>query len=100
MSIDYFIRKLDLESIRNTLTFFQKIEGDVSCVVWDAAIVLAKYLEGIFVSNSEVFKNKVIIELGAGVGCVGITVACFGWVTIISVNNLNVCGKNWFYNLL
>lgn len=83
MKNDYFIRHFELESIHSTLSFYQKIEGDVSCVVWDAAIVLAKYLEGLFLGNADAFKNKLIIELGAGVGCVGITAACFGQVSII-----------------
>lgn len=75
---EYFIRSFELESRQATLNFHQKIEGDVSCVVWDASIVLAKYLERKFLETSDYFKNKNVLELGAGVGCVGITAACLG----------------------
>lgn len=75
-----FIRELDLNIGSKTivLKLHQKIEGDVNCVVWDAAIILAKYLEKLNNNNVGYFKNKKIIELGAGVGCVGITAAALG----------------------
>ncbi|CAG9837341.1 unnamed protein product [Diabrotica balteata] len=74
-----FIRELDLDLQKETvLKLHQKIEGDVSCVVWDAAIILAKYLEKLYQSNHDFFKKLKIIELGAGVGCVGLTAACLG----------------------
>ncbi|XP_056632378.1 protein N-lysine methyltransferase METTL21D-like [Diorhabda sublineata] len=75
-----FIRELDINigSRSTVLKLHQKIEGDVSCVVWDAAIILAKYLEKWNENNVGYFRNKAIIELGAGVGCVGITAAALG----------------------
>lgn len=76
----YFVRYFELASRQSTLKFFQKIEGDVSCVVWDASIVLAKYLERKFLDNPNNFKNRNVLELGAGVGCVGIAAACLGYV--------------------
>ncbi|XP_023017560.2 protein N-lysine methyltransferase METTL21D [Leptinotarsa decemlineata] len=75
---DSYIRELEIESISKVLRFYQKLEGDVSCVVWDAAIVLAKYLETLCQINTKFLVNKNVIELGAGVGCVGITAACLG----------------------
>jgi hypothetical protein len=38
-----FIRKFEINSCDKSLTLCQKEVGDVSCVVWDAALVLAKY---------------------------------------------------------
>jgi hypothetical protein len=40
-----FIRKFEISSCSKFLTLCQKEVGDVSCVIWDAALVLAKYLE-------------------------------------------------------
>ena len=55
--------------------------GDVGCVVWDAAIVLSRYLETAdFVNDTQ--KNclfgKTVVELGAGTGIVGIQAAACG----------------------
>lgn len=75
---EYFVRDFDIDVLDTTLQLSQKIQGDVGCVVWDAAIVLAKYLEKLFEKNVETFKNLNVIELGSGVGCVGLTAACLG----------------------
>jgi hypothetical protein len=40
-----FIRKFEINGCSKSLMLCQKEVGDVSCVVWDAALVLAKYLE-------------------------------------------------------
>jgi len=40
-----FKRKSEINSFGKSLTLCQKEVGDVSCVIWDAALVLAKYLE-------------------------------------------------------
>ncbi|XP_075229926.1 protein N-lysine methyltransferase METTL21D-like isoform X2 [Lycorma delicatula] len=52
--------------------------GDVGCVVWDAAIVLSKYIETLSNKNKLNLKRMRVIELGAGLGCVGLTAACCG----------------------
>ncbi len=52
--------------------------GDVGCVVWDAALVLASYLETLHFSHSVCFKGKKVLELGAGTGLVGIQTAVAG----------------------
>ncbi|XP_058788842.1 protein N-lysine methyltransferase METTL21D-like [Phymastichus coffea] len=74
---DIFIRELELESQDTILTFSQKNVGDVSCVVWDAAIVLAKYLD-ITSHKTKWLRGKKVLELGAGLGCAGLTAACLG----------------------
>ena len=73
-----FCRDLELESCNVTLSFIQKNLGEVNCVVWDAAIVLSKYLDICTIKNKGWLKNKKVLELGSGLGCVGITAACLG----------------------
>ncbi|XP_026292991.1 protein N-lysine methyltransferase METTL21D-like [Frankliniella occidentalis] len=73
-----FTREFELEGLDKTLLFNQKEWGDVSCVIWDASLVLARYLEKRSKENPSFLKNVKTLELGAGVGCVGIVAACFG----------------------
>lgn len=75
---EYFIRRFELEVVDVTLELHQKFTGSVGCVVWDAAILLAKYLEKLYEKNHIKFKNLNVIELGSGIGCVGMTAACLG----------------------
>lgn len=78
-----FIREFEVECLDVTLVLHQRIEGDVSCVVWDASIVLAKYLEEIYKKQNNFLRGLSIIELGSGVGCVGLTAACLGFVILM-----------------
>lgn len=78
MDTNAYFRNFDLESINVTLKFRQQEYGDVNCVVWDAALVLAKYLEVLYMEKKGTFKSKNVIELGSGLGCVGLAAACFG----------------------
>jgi hypothetical protein len=41
--VDVFIRKFEINCCGKSLMLCQKEVGDVSCVVWDAALVMAKY---------------------------------------------------------
>lgn len=77
---DTFTRELDLDCLNKSLVFKQKIVGDVNCVVWDAAIVLSKYLEELYLKNENAFRKIQVLELGAGLGCVGLTLAALGYV--------------------
>lgn len=74
----YFTRTLELDSLESPLTFYQREIGDVSCVIWDASLVLAHYLENRAKQNPSAWKDIRAVELGAGVGCVGIVAACLG----------------------
>ena len=56
----------------------QKEVGDICCVVWDAALVLAKYLEARCNDMQEWLQGPSVVELDAEMGCVGQTAACFG----------------------
>ena len=73
-----FIRTFELDSCGKSLTLCQKEVGDVSCVVWDAALVLAKYLEARCNDMQDWFRGPSVVELDAGMGCVGLTAAFFG----------------------
>lgn len=73
-----FERPLECENDR-ILTIKQSYIGDVGCVVWDAAIVLSKYLESrSFKSRIGDLKGKRVIELGAGTGAVGLVAGVNG----------------------
>lgn len=74
----YFIREFQIDVVDKTLHLHQQMEGDVGCVVWDASIVLAKYLEELYKKDSQYFRNLYVVELGSGVGCVGLAAATLG----------------------
>lgn len=74
-----FVREFHIECINISLVLHQTIEGDVNCVVWDASIVLAKYLEETCKKQTKFLKGLNVVELGSGVGCVGLTAACLGF---------------------
>lgn len=54
--------------------------GGVGCVVWDAAIVLSKYLEtpGFSGGGAHALSRRSVLELGAGTGAVGLMAATLG----------------------
>uniref|UniRef100_A0A3B4AB43 Uncharacterized protein n=1 Tax=Periophthalmus magnuspinnatus TaxID=409849 RepID=A0A3B4AB43_9GOBI len=78
---NYFIRKLE-KNDGSCLKLNQCYMGDVGCVVWDAAIALAKYLETKkFIDSSKemnAWAGKRVVELGAGTGAVGLMAASLG----------------------
>ncbi|XP_028030179.1 protein-lysine methyltransferase METTL21D-like [Bombyx mandarina] len=75
---DLFPREIEIEICLKTLKIYQKIEGDVNCVVWDASLVLAKYLEIMCQYKSDFLSGLRVLELGAGLGVVGLTAATLG----------------------
>lgn len=77
---DLFSREIDIEICLKTLKIYQKLEGDVNCVVWDASLVLAKYLETICQEKPEFLSGTRVLELGSGLGIVGLTAATLGFV--------------------
>uniref|UniRef100_A0A3P8UEX2 Valosin containing protein lysine (K) methyltransferase n=1 Tax=Amphiprion percula TaxID=161767 RepID=A0A3P8UEX2_AMPPE len=88
----YFVREIE----RNdgcALKVKQCYLGDVGCVVWDAAIVLAKYLETRQFyepsSGVNVWSGSTVLELGAGTGAVGLMAATLGaQVTVTDLEDL------------
>ena len=94
-----FIRELDIKD--NTIKIKQLYVGDVGCVVWDAAIVLCKFLENKYyfpvpaanvggsdshiqiskpetMSDPSYWNGKQVIDLGSGTGVVGIVAGVLG----------------------
>ena len=68
----------EIEGNYGTLIIKQAEVGDVGCVVWDAAIVLAKYLETEDFARRHALTGKRVVELGAGTGLVGLVAAVLG----------------------
>ena len=72
-----FIRELELEvgeGKEAVVRLDQQYEGDTGAVVWDAALVLAKYLETV----RDTISGKSVAELGSGTGAVGLAAAALG----------------------
>ncbi|KAK0171079.1 hypothetical protein PV328_008841 [Microctonus aethiopoides] len=87
MENNTFTRVFELETVNKQLTLYQQQVGEVNCVVWDAALVLAKYLDTLCDSSRygiDWLRGKKILELGAGIGCVGMTAACLGGKVIMT----------------
>ncbi|XP_072545528.1 protein N-lysine methyltransferase METTL21D [Salminus brasiliensis] len=91
-SSSYFVREIE-KTDGSVLKMYQCSKGDVGCVVWDAAIVLSKYLETEQFSHSQAgpsaWSCKRMVELGAGTGVVGIMAASLGAnVTVTDLEDL------------
>ncbi|GAB6024198.1 Methyltransferase-like protein 21D [Chamberlinius hualienensis] len=100
---DTFVREFEVSN-EIILKIHQKMIGDEGCVVWDAALVLAKFL--IYNQNQSNklinLVNSTIIELGAGTGIVGITAAVLGADVILTdiSEYVDLMQKNIEYNQL
>lgn len=68
----------EIECKEGILKIKQAEVGDESCVVWDAALVLAKYLQTEHFCPKEHLVNKRVVELGGGTGVVGLIAASCG----------------------
>ena len=81
VSLQMFLRELEIEIEDDTRTvrLDQRYEGDTGLVVWDAAIVLAKYLE----INTDMVRDKEVVELGSGTGAVGLCAGVLGAKQVI-----------------
>ncbi|XP_043241779.1 protein-lysine methyltransferase METTL21D-like [Amphibalanus amphitrite] len=97
-----FVRVVEIESSKSELKIHQSYIGDVGCVVWDAALVLSKYIDfvhsvecvktddcdgGLVAYASQLIKNihsARAIELGAGTGAVGLLAASLGCQTTLT----------------
>ena len=81
VSLQMFLRELEIEIEDETRTvrLDQRYEGDTGVVVWDAAIVLAKYLE----INTDMVRDMEVVELGSGTGAVGLCAGVLGAKQVI-----------------
>ncbi|XP_069806003.1 protein N-lysine methyltransferase METTL21D isoform X2 [Dendropsophus ebraccatus] len=83
-----FIRELERRD-GSVLEIRQLSSGDVGCVVWDAAIVLSKFLERRECAEPGLFSGRRVLELGSGTGIVGIMAATLGAsVTVTDLEDL------------
>ena len=89
-----FVRELEVNN--KLIRIKQLYVGDVGCVVWDAAIVLCKFLENKHyfnvggsdshtqiskleaVGDQSYWNGKRVIDLGSGTGVVGIAAGILG----------------------
>ncbi|XP_068938418.1 protein N-lysine methyltransferase METTL21D isoform X2 [Petaurus breviceps papuanus] len=82
-----FVRPLEKRD-GTVLRIQQYGSGGVGCVVWDAAIVLAKYLETQHFSGAaagtHALRQRSVLELGAGTGAVGLMAATLGADVIVT----------------
>ncbi|XP_041070064.1 protein-lysine methyltransferase METTL21D isoform X2 [Carcharodon carcharias] len=86
----YFVRAVERHSGAE-LRIKQCSAGDVGCVVWDAALVLAKYLEtsAFYRDGLHAFTGKTVVELGSGTGVVGLMASVLGaHVTVTDLEEL------------
>uniref|UniRef100_A0A667Y1J5 Valosin containing protein lysine (K) methyltransferase n=1 Tax=Myripristis murdjan TaxID=586833 RepID=A0A667Y1J5_9TELE len=83
----YFVREIE-KNDGCVLKMNQCYKGDVGCVVWDAAIVLAKYLETKQfyepAAGVNAWAGRGVLELGAGTGAVGLMAATLGAHVIVT----------------
>ena len=81
VSLQMFIRELefDLDDETKTVKLDQRYEGDTGVVVWDAALVLAKYLE----QHRHEVRGRAVLELGAGTGAVGLSAGVLGAARVV-----------------
>uniref|UniRef100_A0A8C8SKR0 Valosin containing protein lysine methyltransferase n=1 Tax=Pelusios castaneus TaxID=367368 RepID=A0A8C8SKR0_9SAUR len=68
----------------SALRLQQRGAGGVGCVVWDAALVLAKFLERRAPALSPALSRRAVLELGAGTGAVGIMAATLGADVVVT----------------
>ncbi|XP_029972314.1 protein N-lysine methyltransferase METTL21D [Salarias fasciatus] len=88
----YFVREIERND-GSVLRLKQCYIGDVGCVVWDAAIVLAKYLETAEfydpAAGVNAWSASSVLELGAGTGAAGLMAAALGGrVTVTDLEDL------------
>ena len=66
-----------------------QVDGDTGRTVWDAAVVLAKYLEHEHGQGRRSLERRRVLELGAGTGLAGLAAAALGASVILS--DLDYC---------
>ncbi|XP_023579489.1 protein-lysine methyltransferase METTL21D isoform X1 [Octodon degus] len=80
-----FVRVLEKRD-GTVLRLQQYGSGGVGCVVWDAAIVLSKYLEtpGFSGDGTHSLSRRSVLELGSGTGAVGLMAATLGADVVVT----------------
>jgi predicted nicotinamide N-methyase len=70
------------------------IDGGIGCALWDAAIILSRFIY----ENSQLFNDKNVLELGAGVGLPGIMAARFAKICYLT-DYIETIQENLEYNV-
>jgi protein N-lysine methyltransferase METTL21D len=70
------------DTVRDSMV---QTDGDTGRTVWDAAVVLSKYME----MNPDEIKGKRVLELGAGTGLAGLAAAALG--AHVDISDLDYC---------
>ncbi|GFQ86717.1 protein-lysine methyltransferase METTL21D [Trichonephila clavata] len=78
-----FTRELEVETTGTELKLLQYSVGDVGSVVWDAGIVLGKYLDHVHDSKNNL-NGKIVIDVGSGTGVAGLFAAALGAEVILT----------------
>ncbi|CAL1273610.1 unnamed protein product [Larinioides sclopetarius] len=78
-----FTRELEVETTGVDLKLLQYSVGDVGSVVWDAGIVLGKYLDKLQ-ETKDALTGKIIIDIGSGTGVAGLFAAALGAEVILT----------------
>ena len=73
----------------DTRSSSKQVDGDTGRTVWDAAVVLAKYLEHKYGHGRRSLERRRVLELGAGTGLAGLAAAALGASVILS--DLDYC---------
>jgi hypothetical protein len=104
MTTEYFVRNVELESVGPSngkdggdagveeeeevrgvnLAINQQWEGDVGVVVWDAALLLLKFMDHQNSLKPGFLRNSVALELGAGTGVCGLAAAALGCEVVLT----------------
>ena len=69
-----------VECGERSLRIGQRYVGDVGCVVWDAALVLCRFLENPHYFSRGFWSGKRVVDLGSGTGVCGIAAAALGYM--------------------
>jgi predicted nicotinamide N-methyase len=78
------ISQREIEACGKTLLINQNLGNEHGASVWDAAIVLAKYIENSKKFQNGFWKGKSILELGSGNGYLGIVLGLLGAKVIMT----------------
>jgi len=86
----------EFESFGRTIKILQDADGATGATVWDASLVLSKYIENTDDFPPGFFVNKKCIELGSGCGLVGIVIGLLGAKIILTDQKfvMNLLRKN------
>ncbi len=78
MASSSFVREVHCSGGAALLRIKQLYVGDVGCVVWDAALVLAKFLENGTHFEPNYWQGKRVVDIGSGTGVVGLAAGVLG----------------------